>query len=367
MKEQVAANYEKVKRFLADYSLDGIVLASRANFSWFTAGKLNYVNAAGELGVAALLITKDNCICVTNNIEHARIQQEEMDGTGIEVRSAEWFNAAATKKLWKELTGSDHLAADIDVTGLGLQRLPADFMRLRYELSQKAVDQYEELGKLAAACLEHTAKNIKKGSSEFEIAAMISHYCLSNGTRPWVILVAADERIKKYRHPIMTTARAEKMAEMILCLEQYGLIVSATRLVSFGPVDSEIAQKHQAVVNIDTAFIKSTVPGAKMSDVFTKGVNAYAENGYPGEWKLHHQGGPTGYAPRDFVATFDTDEIVTANQAFAWNPSITGTKSEDTIVATHTGQIIVSQAIDWPMIEGKWQGKKLLRPAILIR
>jgi hypothetical protein len=55
------------------------------------------------------------------------------------------------------------------------------------------------------------------------------------------------------------------------------------------------------------------------------------------------------------------------NQPFAWNPSITGTKSEDTILATSTGPEIITPARDWPMVsvegdDGAWQ-----RPDILVR
>ena len=40
----------------------------------------------------------------------------------------------------------------------------------------------------------------------------------------------------------------------------------------------------------------------------------------------------TGYEPREFLATPGSQEIVTEGQAFAWNPSITGAKVEDTIL-----------------------------------
>jgi len=56
------------------------------------------------------------------------------------------------------------------------------------------------------------------------------------------------------------------------------------------------------------------------------------EQGFADEWKLHHQGGPAGYEPREFVATPITDNVISAGQVFAWNPSITGgVKSEDTV------------------------------------
>ena len=44
-------------------------------------------------------------------------------------------------------------------------------------------------------------------------------------------------------------------------------------------------------------------------------------------------------------------ERIQGNQAFAWNPSIAGTKSEDTILLSDKGTEIVSQVGDWPCTE----------------
>jgi hypothetical protein len=56
--------------------------------------------------------------------------------------------------------------------------------------------------------------------------------------------------------------------------------------------------------------------------------------GYPEEYQLHHQGGAIGYTGRDYKINFQTKEVVQENQGFVWNPSITGSKSEDTMLAT---------------------------------
>ncbi len=56
------------------------------------------------------------------------------------------------------------------------------------------------------------------------------------------------------------------------------------------------------------------------------------QQGFPGEERFHHQGGPTGYGEREWVATPAGTEVVVNNQAFAWNPSIRGGKVEDTVI-----------------------------------
>jgi len=59
--------------------------------------------------------------------------------------------------------------------------------------------------------------------------------------------------------------------------------------------------------------------------------------------------------------------VVVDNQAFAWNPSITGTKTEDNIIATSSGPIILSETDDWPKVTVDVDGKGIARPDVLVR
>jgi antitoxin VapB len=96
-----------------------------------------------------------------------------------------------------------------------------------------------------------------------------------------------------------------------------------------------------------------------------EGIEAYREAGFPEEWQLHHQGGLAGYAPREIVATPTSDAEVLLGQAYAWNPSITGTKSEDTILIGKDGNEILTAIGGWPTITVKTDGRSLERPDIL--
>jgi hypothetical protein len=107
--------------------------------------------------------------------------------------------------------------------------------------------------------------------------------------------------------------------------------------------------------------------GTRIGDVFKGGLEAYAAQGFPDEWKLHHQGGPAGYMAREYRATLDVDDRVVPNQVFAWNPSIAGTKSEDTILATPDGPEIVSLSPGFPTIDVRSGDLLLPRSDILSR
>ena len=119
--------------------------------------------------------------------------------------------------------------------------------------------------------------------------------------------------------------------------------------------------------SLDGAFIAGTRPGRKVADVFGDGIAAYERAGYPEEWRKHHQGGPTGYQGRSYKGRPGVSGEVLEAQAYAWNPSITGTKSEDTIVATSAGPEIISPPAGWPLIEVDAGGIRLERPDILVR
>ena len=52
-------------------------------------------------------------------------------------------------------------------------------------------------------------------------------------------------------------------------------------------------------------------------------------------------------------------------QAFCWNPTITGTKSEDTILATGHGPEMITRPLLYPTISMEVDGIRFTRPAIL--
>lgn len=84
-------------------------------------------------------------------------------------------------------------------------------------------------------------------------------------------------------------------------------------------------------------------PGRSFADAFADCRRFYAEAGFPDEWKLHHQGGMTGHASREIIATPETDQEIHVGQAFAWNPYITGAKAEETFLLTEAGPEIITR------------------------
>jgi hypothetical protein len=79
---------------------------------------------------------------------------------------------------------------------------------------------------------------------------------------------------------------------------------------------------------------------------------AYADAGVPDEWRLHHQGGITGYSGREVFATPGDETTLPDACAVAWNPSVAGGgKSEDTALVTHAGVEVITRTPELPEID----------------
>src|SRR5262249_53112200 len=140
------------------------------------------------------------------------------------------------------------------------------------------------------------------------------------------------ERIQKYRHPLPTDLRWQKVLMIVVCARREGLIASLTRLVCAGAPPAELERRTRLTAEVNAKLYSATRPGVSGSDLYNVAAQSYAAAGFPGEEQLHHQGGACGYRTRDWVAHPKCLEIVKDNQAFAWNPSITGTKVEETVI-----------------------------------
>jgi Xaa-Pro aminopeptidase len=356
--EEIGIKRERVRRFLRKRELDGILMTQQSAFSWYTGGGNGFVALASLEAAGSIFAMQDRDVLITDNIEAPRLEAEEVGGFDMEVASFPWHWPGVRAKILEKL-GAFNVATDVE--------LGDAFRQLRYVLTEREIVRYRQLGKDTGALLAEICRTIRLGDSEFHIAGRLAESLFSKEITPIVLLVAADDRVRQFRHPIPTSRKVRRYAMVVVCARKGGLIVSVTRLVHFGELAPDLRRRHDSVVRIDAAYLAHTRPGAKVRAVFEKAMEAYRTEGFEDEWKHHHQGGGTGYEPRDFRATPDCPEIVQAHQAYAWNPSITGTKSEDTILVEPEGFEVLSETPDWPMIEATIEGQAISRPDILIR
>ena len=361
--EEIEAKVARVREFMSSRELGAVALSTQASFAWITAGGDNHVGLSGEGGVATVAITPTGRHVVTSAIEGPRIADEESGGLGFQLHVHPWHSEGPEGTV-KKLAEGRTAAADGALPGAA--NLAPEIVRLRWQLLQPETERYRVVGAECARILGEVAQEVMPGMTELQVAGLMQGKAFAAGLLPTVCLIASDGRAYRYRHPIPTQKQIERLVMLVIGARRWGLGISATRMVHFGPVPEELLLKHEAVCAVDASFILGSRPGAKVRDMFAAACDEYARQGFPDEWMLHHQGGATGYAARDYKATPLSEETVLDSQAFAWNPSIAGTKSEDTIVVTAAGPEVLSRG-DWPTLAATCAHGVLERPAILER
>jgi len=360
---EIREKERRIREFLKAKGLQALLLKRQANFSWLTGGGLNLVGIATEVGVASLLITEAGKYVISNNIEAPRMEAEENLGAqGYESRAFPWYEESEAASV-AEIVGGGALGCDVPFPNAVV--LTEEIGRLRYSLTKDEILRYRWLGEKASTALEKTMLAAVRGEKESEVVGRLCNELWRDRIDTITLMSAADGRISRFRHCIPMENRVERILMVSVNARKGGLIVSLTRFVHFGKIAPELSDRYAANVRIDCAFMAATRPGIPAAEVLKKGIEAYRASGYPEEWKLHHQGGSIGYTGRDYRCHFQTADIVQENQAFTWNPSLTGTKSEDTILATKQGPEMITRPILYPTLTVEAGGIAFLRPAIL--
>lgn len=360
---EIREKEKRVRELIHARGFVGVLLKRQANFSWMTGGGLNLVGITTELGATSLLITKKEKYLISNNIEAPRmIDEEGLEAQGFIVKTYPWYEDQETASV-KALVEERLLGSDVPFPGA--VTATEEIARLRYSFTTEEVERYRWLGERASLALERTLQETRKGEKESEVVGRLCRELWKDRIDPVTLMAAADERVFQFRHPIPSEKRVARYLMVSVNARKWGLIVSLTRFLHFGKIPVELKEKYLANVFIDCVFMTATQPGIPARQVLQRGIEAYREKGFPEEWKLHHQGGSIGYTGRDYRTSLNTEDIIQENQAFTWNPSLTGTKSEDTILATSKGLEMITRPMSYPTLSMMVEGTSFVRPDIL--
>jgi len=347
-----AEKLDRVARVAHAAGTGGVLLAAHHNIAWLTSGRHNRIDNSREAGTVRLLVTADGRrFVLANAIEMPRVLGEVLAGLDYEPIEYAWTDdqdPAHAVRTAQALVNGGTLAGDWPLPDTkGIEPL---LMRARARLTDGEIARYRRLGRDAGLALGHVCQMLTPGDVEVDIARSIVDTAAGVRARAVVTLVGSDERLRQYRHPVPTAAAWKHVVMVALCAERDGLVVSLSRVVA-ADASPDLEARTHATATVFGRVLAATRPGARGSDLYNTFVAAYADAGFPGEELKHHQGGAIGYRSREWVAHPRSQEIVEARQAFAWNPTITGTKIEDTALVAGGSLEIITTTPDWPMID----------------
>ncbi len=351
--QEINHKHEQLRQLLHARGAETLWLQRTNNISWITAGANPAIPTDSETAPYSVIVTADRRAIVTDNIELPRLRSEErFEDLGFEFAASPWYAS--------QPPSMPHMISDIDAA------VDAELQKLRSVLSEPEQMRFRALGFDAAAALEEAIFAVKPGDTEWEIGARLDAACRKRGGIATVNLVATDERILQFRHPYITDKPLVRYAMIVVCMRRGGLVVAGTRLAHFGALPADLREKLHKVAAIDAAVMVASRPGRTLGEVFADIQQAYADQGEADQWQNHHQGGTIAYKSREIIATPGDPTLIEVGHAFAWNPSIVGCKSEDTILlGANSFEVVTQTSPDFPTIEVEAGGQTVKRPGIL--
>lgn len=342
---EIDAKLEKMRGWLETLNAGGLRLRGTDWFAWATGGGSNTVLLTAETGVAEILVTADEAYVLTDDIEVLRLQEEEVRG-GFEWHVTQWADDKARDRFVEDLTNGTTIVSDRPVEGEML--LPPIITQQRYRLMVGEQQRYRDVGRLAAEAMTEVMTAARPDWTEYELAGAGAEALWSRGLHPALTLAAGERRLPRHRHPTPTGEKLGKRAMLVFCARGHGLIANLTRFVNFGK-----EQQHpdeEALRRIEAAGLQACQPGTMLSEIYGALDAAYHEQGFPEGILHHHQGGITGYLAREVVATPHTMVPLQHGMAIAFNPSLAGTKLEDTFLLQASGPEILTLDSAWPTV-----------------
>lgn len=324
---EVQARLDVVRQLVARRGARRAILRSRRNFAWLTVGGDGHVVLSTESAVAPITIDARTARVLAPVNEADRLADEELAGLPFDVEPQPWEVVRSIDRDGEGLTLDDE---DVE----------HELSSVRASLGDVEQQRMAWLGRRVTQVLDAVAAGLEPGVTEREASAEIVRQLAIKGIRAAVLLVAADDRIARYRHPLPTAAPIRRRAMLVAVAERWGLHVALTRVRELERPSEDLDRRRLATQDVLAAMLTASVPGCTLGSILEAAQRAYAEVGFPDEWRLHHQGGLLGYRPRERLATPGDTTVLAPGMAIAWNPSITGAKLESSHLLTdQTGQL----------------------------
>jgi Xaa-Pro aminopeptidase len=328
LNEEVSCKLELIRKALTETEAQGIRLKGTDWFAWATAGGDNAVLLTAETGVAEVLVTAAGAWVLTDEIEAQRLK-DELPGFKLHVNP--WADAANREEFVREATNGGRILSDRPIPHVE-KRLPLSLQQCKRVLMSSELERYRQVGYKASVAMTEVLKAAKPSWTEYQLAGAGAEALWARGLHPALTLVAGERRLPLYRHATPSKEAIGRQAMMVFCARGYGLYANLTRFVVFGSLQSEHADLHRHVREVEASALSLSKAGTALNTVYDALAQAYQQRGYLNAIREHHQGGTTGYLAREVVATPTTTDTLAENMAVAWNPSLAGAKIEDTFV-----------------------------------
>ncbi len=359
----VDEKHRRIITFLQAMGYDAVLLTRADSIAWFTAGGDLGQELGSETGAIALFINSLTRAVLTDNVQSARVFEEELAGLGFQLKERLWHQDSA--RIISDLCHKKKVATDGQIPGL-----IAEFDKiasLRRPMTELERQTLRSLGKSLSLAVEATCRSIQPGETEADVAGNLAHRLIREGITPIELRVGADDRLDRFRQPRFKAATIRERVTIQVTGRRLGICAAMTRTVSFIPIAPQLRIDHTLASMVAATCTYFSRPGEMVSDVYRRAKRIYEKFGRPDEWTLDYQGSLIGYQSRELPLLPDSSLRLMANCALRWGPSVGSSRSEDTIFIDEKGFHVITNTHHWPLVEVCVKGFTIPRPGILER
>jgi Xaa-Pro dipeptidase len=344
---------EKLNAIRSAHADAPLILGTVGNVAWATGGVSQPIDRTAAFD-AVWLVDANEPTLLVSSVEVPRFAAEgDLEELGFKVVGVPWYEVDGFQRAaLREAFGDENRV--LSDAGIGID-ISTELTQQRMVLSGGERELLRSLGETSARVVESAVRSWQPGiSADFSIAAEIAFGLETMGAEAVCLIVGGDDRVKTFRHPMMNGSVVNELLMAVAVVRWSGLHVALTRIATTVR-DERLSDDYDLMDSVARSTLAATVPGATWGDAYEDLSRAYRDVDHGQGWRDHFQGGPIGYAQREFELSPDTTDSpfwsqeIERNVAVAWNPSLHGgAKVEDTFLVGESGNECVTTTGEWP-------------------
>ncbi len=359
---EVDCRHQQLAEFLAEIASDSLVLTQPHNFAWLTAGG-DSTFRGGPDAVAAVFVTPEVRVILTNNVDSGHLFDRELNGLGFQLKERPWHEPRSV--LLTDLCRGRNVASDSGVCGT--PNVDDLLLPLRTSFSDYDRQALRTLGRLVTHAVEATARTFEQFSTEAEVAGQLAHRLLRHEVVPVKIQIMADGQGHRYRHWAYGLDPIHRTCVLSAVARREGLHIGVARTVCFGSPTQEFQNTHQLASLVQTSGMYFSRPGWRFAETWERVARIYEKFDAAEEWRNAEQGQVIGYRDQEIPVVPGSGVTISAGTPLYWRPSVRVAAVGDTILAQDQGFEVLTPSENWPLLTVEVKGKPVQRPNILIR
>lgn len=344
---ELAAKLAFLREQLAALGAGAIRLRGADWFAWATGGVDSPVQAGSGCAAAELLVTRDEACILTDEAEAERLRHAGLPD-GLTFHVAPWAEPEL-HQTYARGAGGGAVLSDRPQNGEGM--LPAALRLRRAVLLPAEQERYRVLGRAAAEAVTQAVRGARADWTECDLAAAAAAALWQRGIEPAAICAAGARRLPSARHALPSFEPLGRRALLSVGARRHGLVVRLTRGLAFGRLSPDEQTAQDALLHVEGTALDAVRPGIALSAVYHALDAAYRHANRPDAIRAREQGGLTGYAPRELLASPSTATGIEPGMAFALCPSFPDTAGaviEDSFLLGDDGLENLSVDPLWP-------------------